>query len=92
MFCSKCGSELPDNAKFCGKCGTSIATDEKMLSGKTISPAMPEASANKAQHKDDANAKRLPLKRFFIMLAVMIVAILEIVLTAQQKTYEIQYS
>jgi len=24
MFCSKCGSENPDDAKFCGSCGGSI--------------------------------------------------------------------
>ena len=24
MFCSKCGKELPDNAKFCGSCGTNV--------------------------------------------------------------------
>ena len=24
MFCSRCGSELSDDAKFCKKCGTAI--------------------------------------------------------------------
>lgn len=24
MFCSKCGSEIHENAKFCNKCGNSI--------------------------------------------------------------------
>ncbi len=27
MFCSKCGTELPDTAKFCGKCGASVSGD-----------------------------------------------------------------
>ena len=24
MFCQKCGSELPENAKFCNKCGQAL--------------------------------------------------------------------
>ncbi|MGN0639323.1 MAG: protein kinase [Oscillospiraceae bacterium] len=35
MFCSKCGIELPENAKFCGKCGgkavSSCSSDETQL-------------------------------------------------------------
>lgn len=35
MFCSKCGIELPENAKFCGKCGgeavSSVSSDETQL-------------------------------------------------------------
>lgn len=29
MFCSKCGSELLEGAKFCGGCGNPIVTNEK---------------------------------------------------------------
>ena len=39
MFCSNCGNELPDNAKFCQKCGkgigqasSDVATEEKPAS------------------------------------------------------------
>lgn len=28
MFCSKCGGENPENAKFCGECGQSLSIDE----------------------------------------------------------------
>lgn len=27
MFCSKCGSELPDNANFCANCGAAVNTN-----------------------------------------------------------------
>jgi Double zinc ribbon len=29
LSCSKCGKELPDNAKFCGDCGTFVEVQEK---------------------------------------------------------------
>ena len=28
MICKKCGSEIPDDAKFCSKCGEKVQTDE----------------------------------------------------------------
>ncbi len=28
MFCSKCGANIPDNAKFCPKCGTPITASD----------------------------------------------------------------
>jgi len=35
MFCTKCGNQVADNAKFCQKCGAKLITDE----------AVPQASA-----------------------------------------------
>lgn len=29
MFCQKCGSELPENAKFCNKCGQALNQAEQ---------------------------------------------------------------
>lgn len=29
MFCTKCGNQVPDNAKFCGVCGNSLAPVEE---------------------------------------------------------------
>ncbi len=31
MFCSKCGSELPDNSQFCSKCGSEISGQPKVV-------------------------------------------------------------
>ncbi|MBE5781616.1 MAG: zinc ribbon domain-containing protein [Clostridiales bacterium] len=40
MFCTKCGSEMPDNSKFCTKCGATltrgIPQQKKQMSGKNI--------------------------------------------------------
>lgn len=29
MFCSQCGTKLPDNSKFCNQCGASIAQSQQ---------------------------------------------------------------
>ena len=41
MFCTKCGNELPVNAKFCTKCGTKVeaGTDTAADPGKTGKPS-----------------------------------------------------
>lgn len=35
MFCSKCGAELKEGAKFCPNCGASVSEEEKMSEGET---------------------------------------------------------
>lgn len=46
MFCSKCGAENPDNAKFCGSCGAVIAVAETSPKG---APAKPHPGADEAK-------------------------------------------
>ena len=31
MFCSKCGTQIADDAKFCHKCGIEVVTDADSL-------------------------------------------------------------
>ena len=42
MFCSKCGTENPDNAKFCSKCGAEIAAS----TGPSEVASKPEAETS----------------------------------------------
>jgi len=35
MFCSKCGNQMPDGAKFCSACGAEFATAEEAGSEET---------------------------------------------------------
>ena len=36
MFCSKCGAQLPDDAKFCDKCGAALHSN--------AAPVMPKVN------------------------------------------------
>ena len=40
LFCSKCGSENPDGAKFCGKCASPIVAAAP--AGEAAAPGEPE--------------------------------------------------
>ena len=42
MFCSKCGSELPDGVKFCRKCGAKLINDDIEQRVVASTPAEPE--------------------------------------------------
>ena len=44
-YCKKCGTELPEGAKFCPKCGTAVLMEEAPT--VPIAPAAPEAPAPK---------------------------------------------
>lgn len=41
MFCYKCGSELPDEAKFCRKCGAKLKSDPMEQQAVAPTPAKP---------------------------------------------------
>jgi len=47
MFCSKCGNQLPDNARFCNKCGTPLPNaDHHSASGKVSFANIPAVDLN----------------------------------------------
>lgn len=54
MYCSKCGTQLPDNSQFCMICGTPVNTNEKLE--KIIKP---EVLQEKTKHVSDGMNVRL---------------------------------
>ena len=47
MFCTKCGNELPVNAKFCTKCGTKVETPFRPGAKEKLSTAAGSGTAEK---------------------------------------------
>lgn len=43
MFCSKCGTQVPNDARFCHSCGANIITSE------TVLPPLDQATSNKKE-------------------------------------------
>jgi uncharacterized membrane protein len=46
MFCSKCGTENPDGAKFCSKCGAGLGAAAKPTEGAAAGAAKPGAESS----------------------------------------------
>lgn len=44
-YCSKCGSQIPDDAQFCGGCGAKVV-EEKNISPSTTTNSSPSVSSN----------------------------------------------
>ena len=43
MFCTKCGSEVPDSAKFCTKCGAPVQSEQPRQQQATYQDPAPQA-------------------------------------------------
>jgi len=42
-FCTACGKQNPDDARFCSQCGTRLVTADAPTSGRASSPESPES-------------------------------------------------
>lgn len=75
MFCSKCGTKVPDGAGFCPKCGTSLAVgnmEQPMGVGQNLQ-AESAGAGHGAQPSNGARAKRPKKKKRMIIGAVILV-------------------
>lgn len=71
MFCSKCGAQIPDNAKFCDKCGapiTPLNTEVK----QQAEAAAPTAAVNPVQ----ASSQKKKVWPFIVVAIVVVIALI----------------
>ncbi len=47
MFCTKCGTKLPDDSKFCTKCGAKLAAEEDMTGAAPQQSDVPQKKKSK---------------------------------------------
>ena len=76
MFCTKCGNELPVNAKFCTKCGTKVEAFQpgaiqpnptpqraSVPQQESTQQQTPVRQASPASQPENASTKEVPLKK-----------------------------
>lgn len=49
MFCSNCGNQIPDGARFCGKCGTPVEMPQQQQPVQPQPEAQPQAQVQSEQ-------------------------------------------
>lgn len=69
MFCSNCGNQLPDSAKFCGKCGSPVEVEEVQQSSYT-------AVKKEEKKKRTMSMPKVKSKWGIVVLAVAIVLVI----------------
>jgi|GEM_PF-1223727 len=79
MYCTQCGTHLPETAKFCSRCGSPTIqnTDQSSQSGKSSkAPARELADIGEKKEKFDKKAPpRIPLLSIFLAVIGLILII-----------------
>lgn len=93
MFCEKCGSKLPENAKFCGSCGAKTVTVEPAVAtpvqDQSAPPPPPPAQpatqgytppVQAAAHFGQVESEPLSVGNYIVMFLLMSIPLLNIIL------------
>lgn len=82
MFCEKCGSKLPENAKFCGSCGAKTVPVEPAVAtpvhDQPAPPPPPPVQA--AAHFGQVESEPLSVGNYIVMFLLMSIPLLNIIL------------
>lgn len=72
MFCSKCGRQLPDDAKFCVGCGTPIKQSDEKSGTQADTQQSADQTTSKASEEGGEKKRRSPM---FWALVVLVAAL-----------------
>ena len=73
MWCTRCGAELPDNAKFCTECGAKVVAPQQAPSGGGTSAPVSEGTRGAVPETPSPRTRRGPM---IAIAAVCVVALL----------------
>ena len=77
MFCSECGTQLADNAKYCASCGTNIdnqAAQQAPQEQKATSPESPQHTAAPTTAQPKPTWKKIVTWAFLFIVGVIALA------------------
>jgi len=77
MFCSECGAQIADNAKFCASCGTNVdnqATEQTSQEQKATSPASPQPTTTPTTTQSKPTWKQIVTWVFLFIVGVIALA------------------
>lgn len=73
MFCSKCGRQVPDNAKFCVGCGTPIKQSDEKSGTQADMQQSADQTTSKASEEGGEKKRRSPV--FWALVVVLVAAL-----------------
>ena len=76
MFCTKCGSPLPENGKFCSQCGAAVG--EKPVNSETsaVSKTSEPPAAQPVQKPDTGTGRKLAITAFVLSGLSMLLSLI----------------
>ncbi len=75
MFCTNCGKQMPDDARFCPACGKAVLTDTIIKEEKKPAPVQEADPAPVAKGKKKKDGKKLGEKKISVKTLLIVAAV-----------------